>query len=114
MNKKKLQYPSMPCNYQVARQFAIMTAFWGIVGMLIGFTIASQWAWPKLNLGLPWTHFGRLRPLHTNSVIFAFGSCALFTSSYYAVQPTCQNSIFGIWTVTKSPLLYLVWRPISH
>ncbi|RFQ12524.1 cytochrome C oxidase Cbb3, partial [Pseudomonas sp. ATCC 13867] len=57
-------------NYKVVRQFAIMTVVWGIVGMAVGVLIAAQLVWPDLNLGLPWTSFGRLRPLHTNAVIF--------------------------------------------
>ncbi|WP_213877685.1 cytochrome-c oxidase, cbb3-type subunit I [Pseudomonas sp. dw_358] len=77
-------------NYKVVRQFAIMTVVWGIVGMAVGVWIASQLVWPQLNLDLPWTTFGRLRPLHTNLVIFAFGGCALFGTSYYVVQRTCQ------------------------
>ncbi|MFC4159421.1 cytochrome-c oxidase, cbb3-type subunit I [Chitinimonas lacunae] len=74
-------------NYRVVRQFSIMTVVWGIVGMLVGVIIAAQLAWPELNYG-PWFHFGRLRPLHTNAVIFAFGGCALFATSYYVVQRT--------------------------
>jgi len=77
-------------NYKVVRQFTIMTVVWGIVGMLVGVVIAAQLAWPALNFDLPWFHFGRLRPLHTNAVIFAFGGCALFATSYYIVQRTCQ------------------------
>lgn len=77
-------------NYKVVRQFAIMTVVWGIVGMLVGVFIASQLVWPQLNFDLPWASFGRLRPLHTNLVIFAFGGCALFATSYYVVQRTCQ------------------------
>jgi len=77
-------------NYKVVRQFAIMTVVWGIVGMFVGVWIAAQLAWPALNFDLPWTSFGRLRPLHTNAVIFAFGGCALFATSYYVVQRTCQ------------------------
>ncbi|TCO77685.1 cytochrome-c oxidase, cbb3-type subunit I [Chromatocurvus halotolerans] len=77
-------------NYKVVRQFAIMTVVWGIVGMLVGVLIAAQLAWPALNFDLPWTSFGRLRPLHTNAVIFAFGGSALFATSYYVVQRTCQ------------------------
>ncbi|HKM14933.1 MAG TPA: cytochrome-c oxidase, cbb3-type subunit I [Marinospirillum sp.] len=77
-------------NYKVVRQFAIMTVVWGIVGMLVGVWIAAQLAWPLLNFDLPWTSFGRLRPLHTNAVIFAFGGSALFATSYYVVQRTCQ------------------------
>ena len=76
-------------NYKVVRQFAIMTVVWGIVGMLMGVVIAAQLVWPELNFG-PWFHFGRLRPLHTNAVIFAFGGCGLFATSYYVVQRTCN------------------------
>ncbi|ALM51580.1 cytochrome-c oxidase, cbb3-type subunit I [Halomonas huangheensis] len=83
-----LQHPTY--NYKVVRQFAIMTVVWGIVGMSVGLLLAAQLVWPELNLGLPWTSFGRLRPLHTNIVIFAFGGCALFATSYYVVQRTCQ------------------------
>ena len=82
-------------NDKVIRQFAIMTVVWGVVGMLVGVIIASQLAFPELNLGLPWTSFGRLRPLHTNAVIFAFGGCGLFATSYYVVQRTCQTRLFA-------------------
>jgi cytochrome c oxidase cbb3-type subunit 1 len=78
----------------VIRQFSIMAVVWGVVGMLVGVIIAAQLVWPELNLGLPWTSFGRLRPLHTNAVIFAFGGCALFATSYYIVQRTCQTRLF--------------------
>ena len=81
-------------NDQVVRQFAIMTVVWGIVGMLVGVIIAAQLAWPELNLGIPWLSYGRLRPLHTNAVIFAFGGCALFATSYYIVQRTCHVRLF--------------------
>ena len=76
-------------NYQVVKQFAVMTVVWGIVGMLVGVFIAAQMAWPVLNFDIPWLTFGRLRPLHTNAVIFAFGGSALFATSYYVVQRTC-------------------------
>jgi cytochrome c oxidase cbb3-type subunit 1 len=82
-------------NYKVVRQFAIMTVVWGIVGMGLGVFIAAQLAWPELNLNLPWTSFGRLRPLHTNAVIFAFGGCALFATSYYSLQRTCQTRLIS-------------------
>ena len=81
-------------NYKVVRQFAIMTVVWGIVGMLVGVIIAAQLIWPDLNFG-PWLTYGRLRPLHTNAVIFAFGGCALFATSYYAVQRTCHVRLFS-------------------
>jgi len=77
-------------NYQVVRQFSIMTIVWGVVGMLVGVVIAAQLTWPALNFDLPWFHFGRLRPLHTNAVIFAFGGCSLMATSLFIVQRTCQ------------------------
>jgi len=77
-------------NDKVVRQFAIMTVVWGIVGMLVGVFIAAQMAWPVLNFDLPWLTFGRLRALHTNAVVFAFGGSALFATSYYVVQRTCH------------------------
>ncbi len=82
-------------NYKVVRQFAIMTVVWGIVGMLVGVIIAAQLIWPSLLLDLEWLHYGRLRPLHTNAVIFAFGGSALFATSYYVVQRTCHTRLFS-------------------
>jgi cytochrome c oxidase cbb3-type subunit 1 len=82
-------------NLKVVRQFAIMTVVWGIVGMLVGVLIAAQMAWPVLNFDIPWLTFSRLRPLHTNAVIFAFGGSALFATSYYVVQRTCHASLFA-------------------
>jgi len=82
-------------NYKVVRQFSIMTVVWGIVGMLVGVIIAAQLAWPALNFDLPWLTYSRLRPLHTNAVIFAFGGCSLFATSYYIVQRTCHTRLFA-------------------
>jgi cytochrome c oxidase cbb3-type subunit 1 len=82
-------------NYKVVRQFAIMTVIWGIVGMGLGVLIAAQLVWPDLNLDLPWASFGRLRPLHTNAVIFAFGGCALMATSLYVVQRTSQARLIS-------------------
>ena len=80
-------------NYKVVRQFAVMTVIWGIVGMLVGVIIAAQLVWPELNVH-EFLSYGRLRPLHTNAVIFAFGGCALFATSYYAVQRTSHAPLF--------------------
>ena len=88
-----LQHPTY--NYTVVRQFAIMTIVWGIVGMLVGVIIAAQMIWPDLSFNQPWFSFGRLRPLHTNAVIFAFGGSALFTTSYYVVQRTTQARLIS-------------------
>jgi cytochrome c oxidase cbb3-type subunit 1 len=82
-------------NDTVVRQFALMTVVWGIVGMLVGAIIAAQLAWPALNFDIPWLSYGRLRPLHTNAVIFAFGGSALFATSYYVVQRTCHVRLFS-------------------
>jgi cytochrome c oxidase cbb3-type subunit I len=82
-------------NDKVVRQFTIMTIVWGVVGMLVGVIIAAQLMWPALNFDIPWLSYGRLRPLHTNAVIFAFGGSALFASSYYVVQRTCHVRLFG-------------------
>src|SRR4051794_30610769 len=81
-------------NDTVVRQFSLMAVAWGVVGMLVGVFIAAQLAWPELNMGVPWLSYGRLRPLHTNAVIFAFGGCALFATSYWVVQRTCQVGLF--------------------
>jgi len=81
-------------NYTVVRQFAIMTVVWGIVGMAVGVLIAAQLLWPDLTFGIPWLSYGRLRPLHTNAVIFAFGGSGLIGTSYYVVQRTCQARLF--------------------
>ena len=90
MNNETMTY-----DYSVVRQFAIMTVVLGIVGMLVGVLIASQMAWPVLNFDTPWLSFGRLRPLHTNAVVFGFGGSALFATSYYVVQRTCHVRLFA-------------------
>ncbi|QFU22798.1 cytochrome-c oxidase, cbb3-type subunit I [Shewanella eurypsychrophilus] len=82
-------------NYTVVRQFALTTVLWGIVGMSVGVLIAAQLIWPQLNFDTPWLTYSRLRPLHTNAVIFAFGTSALFATSYYIVQRTCQTKLFA-------------------
>ena len=75
-------------NDKVVRQFSVMTVVWGIVGMLVGVYIAAELYWPQLSFDLPWLSYGRLRPLHTNAVIFAFGGSALFATSLHVVQRT--------------------------
>jgi len=77
------------------RGFALATVLWGVVGMAVGVFIAAQLAWPELGTGIPWLSYGRLRPLHTNAVIFAFGGCALFATSLHVVQRTCQVPLFA-------------------
>ena len=72
-----------------------MTVVWGIVGMLVGVLIAAQLAWPALNFDTAWLSFGRLRPLHTNAVIFAFGGSALMSTSLFIVQRTCHARLIS-------------------
>ncbi len=77
------------------RQFALAAVLWGVVGMAVGVLIAAQLAWPDLAANIPWLSYGRLRPLHTNAVIFAFGGCALFATSYHVAQRTGQTRLFA-------------------
>ena len=107
-------------NYTVVRQFTVMTVVWGIVGMTVGVLIAAQLVWPALNFDTPWLSYGRLRPLHTNAVIFAFGGSALFATSYYVVQRTCQVRLFAgklaaftFWGWTLIILLAAITLPLG-
>jgi cytochrome c oxidase cbb3-type subunit I len=80
-------------------KFATVAAvFWGIAGFIVGDVIAWQLAYPALNFDLPWTSFGRLRPLHTSAVIFAFGGNVLIGTSFYVVQRTCHARLAGVWS----------------
>ena len=107
-------------NYTVVRQFTVMTVVWGIVGMAVGVLIAAQLVWPALNFDIPWLTYSRLRPLHTNAVIFAFGGSALFATSYYVVQRTCQTRLFSdklaaftFWGWTLVILLAAITLPLG-
>jgi cytochrome c oxidase cbb3-type subunit 1 len=103
-------------DYGVIRAFAVMAVAWGIVGMLVGVIIAAQLAWPDLNMGIPWLSYGRLRPLHTNAVIFAFGGCTLFSTSLYIAQRTGQTRLFApklAWLVFWGWQLVIVSAAIS-
>ncbi len=108
-------------NYKVVRQFAIMTVVWGIVGMLVGVILAAQLIWPDLTFGIEWLSYGRLRPLHTNAVIFAFGGSAMFAVSYYIVQRTCQARLwaeklaaFTFWGWTLVIVLAAITLPLGY
>jgi cytochrome c oxidase cbb3-type subunit 1 len=82
-------------NDKVIRQFTIATVFWGVIGMFVGVYIAAQLYWPALNFDIPWLTFSRLRPLHTNAVIFAFGGCGLIATSLFVVQRTSSVTLFA-------------------
>jgi cytochrome c oxidase cbb3-type subunit I len=89
------QQPGPVYDDSAVRLFAIAAIVWGVVGMLVGVFIAAELTWPDLSMGVSWLSYGRIRPLHTNAVIFAFGGCALMATSYYVVQRTCQARLFS-------------------
>ena len=90
MNVEKFSYDN-----QIVKQFTIATVLWGVVGMLVGLILAFQIYIPELNLGIPQTTFGRIRPLHTNAVIFAFVGNAMFAGIYYSLQRLCKARMFN-------------------
>jgi cytochrome c oxidase cbb3-type subunit 1 len=105
--------PESAAGYQddVIKAGAIASTFWGVVGFLVGLVIALQLAFPVLNFDLPWTNFGRLRPLHTSAVIFAFGGNILLCTSFHVVQRTCRARLAGgyaPWFVFWGYQLFLV------
>ncbi len=79
----------------IVRKFVAATILWGAVGMLVGIIIAAQLAFPVLNFDLPWLTFGRLRPLHTNAVIFAFAGNTIFAGIYYSSQRLLKARMFS-------------------
>ncbi|MNQ43448.1 hypothetical protein D3C85_571770 [compost metagenome] len=101
-------------NYEIVRRFTLTTLFWGILGMGMGVFIAAQLVWPELGAGISWLSFGRIRPVHTNLVIFAFGGGALFATSFYVVQRTCKarlvsdrlaNFVFWGWQAAVAAMI---------
>ena len=108
-------------NLKVVRQFAIMTVIWGIIGMALGVWIAAQLIWPELNFDTPWLTYSRLRPLHTNAVIFAFGTSALMGTSVYIVQKTCRTALFSnklasfvFWSWQTVIVLAVITLPLGY
>ena len=98
------------------RYGAIATMFWGVVGFLVGVVVAAQLTWPDLNIE-PWFNFGRMRPLHTSAVIFAFGGNALIATSFYVVQRTSRARLFGgslAWFVFWGYQLFIVMAATGY
>ncbi|AXK71650.1 cytochrome-c oxidase, cbb3-type subunit I [Lysobacter sp. TY2-98] len=91
-------------NDRVVLQFSLATVLWGIVGMAVGALIAAQLYWPDLTHGIPWLSYGRIRPMHTNAVIFAFGGCALMGTSLHVVQRTC-----GVRLISDKLASFVFW-----
>ncbi len=94
---------------KIVRFFVWATMLWGVVGMSVGLLIAVQLAWWPANTGLPWFTFGRLRPLHTNAVIFAFTCNAMFAGMYYSLQRLCKARLFND---TLSKIHFWGWQLI--
>ncbi|MBF0310589.1 MAG: cytochrome-c oxidase, cbb3-type subunit I [Magnetococcales bacterium] len=86
---------SISYDYAIVKKFSIAAIIYAVVGFLVGDILAWQLTFPALNFDLPWISFGRLRPLHTSAVIFAFGGSVLFATSYYVVQRTCRARLFS-------------------
>ena len=80
---------------KIVKQFGIATIFWGVVGMLVGLLIASQLFDPALNFNLQYTTFGRIRPIHTNALIFAFVGNAIFMGVYHSLQRLCKSRMYS-------------------
>ncbi len=80
---------------KIVKYFAYATLFWGVVGMVVGLLLSLQLIWPELSFGLPYTTFGRIRPIHTNAVIFAFVGNGMFTGIYYSLQRLCKARMFS-------------------
>ena len=96
-------------NYDIIKKFAVMSLVWAVVGMAVGVYIASQLAWPVLNFDIPYITFGRFRPVHTGAVIFGFGGSALFATSYYVVQRTCQTRL---WAPGLATFTFWGWQAV--
>ncbi|MBL7713328.1 MAG: cytochrome-c oxidase, cbb3-type subunit I [Chitinophagaceae bacterium] len=94
---------------RMPRLFAVATVFWGAVGMLAGVFIAFQLAFPALNLGIAYTSFGRLRPVHTNAVIFAFVGNGIFTAVYYAIPRLLKTPM---WSSLLGKIHFWGWQLI--
>ncbi len=100
----------------VVRYGVIATVFWGVTGFLVGVIIAAQLAWPILNIE-PYLNFGRLRPVHTSAVVFAFGGNALLCTSLYVVQRTCRARLWGgnlAWFVFWGYQLFIVMAATGY
>jgi cytochrome c oxidase cbb3-type subunit I len=105
---------------KVVRQFAIAAVIWGVIGMAVGVLVAAQLAFPELTDGISWLSYGRLRPLHTNGVIFAFGGTALIGTSYWVVQRTCHAPLhaprlaaFTFWGWQLALVLAVITLPMG-
>ena len=93
----------------IVRAFIVATSVWGLIGFAVGLTIAIKLVLPEFLGGLPQLSYGRLRPLHTNAVIFAFAGNAIFVGVYYSLQRLCKARMFSD---TLSRLHFWGWQVI--
>lgn len=105
MASNDISYAPIDYNYGIVRLFTLAATFWAIIGLSAGVFIASQLAFPLLNFDIEWLSFGRLRPLHTSAVIFAFGGNVLFATSFFVVQRTSQARLWG----SDNLLKFIFW-----
>ncbi|MFA7617565.1 MAG: cbb3-type cytochrome c oxidase subunit I, partial [Thiohalomonadaceae bacterium] len=96
-------------DFDVVRWFTVAAIVYLVVGTLVGVYVASELAWPFLNFDMAELSFGRLRPLHTNAVIFAFGGCALMATAFYSVQRTCG---VRLWSSAMARFTFWGWNLI--
>jgi cytochrome c oxidase cbb3-type subunit I/II len=94
---------------KIVKYFAYATLFWGVIGMVVGLLLALQFIWPELTFGIPYTTFGRIRPIHTNAVIFAFVGNGMFTGIYYSLQRLCKARM---WNDLLSQINFWGWQLI--
>ncbi|WP_438945747.1 cytochrome-c oxidase, cbb3-type subunit I [Sediminibacterium sp.] len=104
-----MQLEKFTYDNSIVRKFAFATVLWALVGMLVGVIIAFQLAYPALNLGISLTSFGRLRPLHTNAVIFAFVGNGIYTGVYYMMPRLLKTSM---WSKGLGNLHFWSWQLI--
>ncbi len=90
-----MQLETFSYDNKIVRYFTYATIIWGAVGMLVGVIIALQIFLPAMNFGISWLTYGRLRPLHTNAVIFAFVGNGIFMGIYYSLQRLCKARMFS-------------------
>src|SRR5690625_1848321 len=104
-----MQLETIYYDNKIVKQFSYATLFWGVIGMLAGLWAALSLAFPDVNLGLPATTFGRMRPVHTNAVIFAFVGNAIFAGVYYSMQRLLKARMFSD---TLSKIHFWGWQLI--
>ena len=97
----------MTYHTQIVKYFTIMASVYLVLGTGVGVWIASELAWPWLNYDIPYITFGRLRPVHTNIVVYGFGGCTLLATAYYVVQRTCSTAL---WSNKMAWFTFWAWN----